>query len=426
MGFSFKKIGRSLGRLAPVFAGALPFGIANKLGAFGKEGSKGSSAPLIDENAFNVLDRQKKLKDISGQTELARGRSTASLKNQNQLIGQLQQQALGQGPSLAQVQLKAAADRSLAQQMAGAAASRGGNPAAVQRQLMQNQAAGQRTLGQQAAETGIQEQRSAQQQLGGLVQNEQNMADSLASKYMQSGLDVDSAQQAAQIELQKLKVGRSTAMEEMDQKRHAANRAREVDWTDKLMGGAGGVISLLSDKKTKKNIESGTEDMSDFYSQISSMKKLSDEKEKKNARSASHELPPRMRLKSLSEIMNDTSDSGGEKPLDETLRNKISNIFSDEKMKKDISSSDDSMKGFLGALKAHKYEYKNPDEPGAAPGTHYSVMAQELEKAGPVGKSMVTEVNGKKMVDYGRGFGAILAAQAAMHERMEKLEKKRG
>jgi hypothetical protein len=48
-------------------------------------------------------------------------------------------------------------------------------------------------------------------------------------------------------------------------------------------------------------------------------------------------------------------------------------------------------------------------------------MAQELEKS-KIGKSMVYDTPNGKMVDFGRGLGAMLAIQAQMNERLNKIE----
>jgi len=96
---------------------------------------------------------------------------------------------------------------------------------------------------------------------------------------------------------------------------------------------------------------------------------------------------------------------------------------SDKNLKKDISSGDSEIQSFMDALKAHKYKYKDAEKDGE--GFHVSPMAQELEKT-KVGESMVEDTPRGKMVDYGKGFGAVLAAQANLHERMKKLEKKNG
>lgn len=102
---------------------------------------------------------------------------------------------------------------------------------------------------------------------------------------------------------------------------------------------------------------------------------------------------------------------------------------SDEKLKTDKKaegSQDFNPKSFLDKLQAYSYEYKKgaKDMEGAGEGRHLSVMAQDLEKAGPVGKSMVEQdENGNKVVDYGKGFGAILASQAQLNERLSQIEK---
>ena len=88
----------------------------------------------------------------------------------------------------------------------------------------------------------------------------------------------------------------------------------------------------------------------------------------------------------------------------------------------------DIKKDFLDKLQAYTYEYKdkykNMEEAG--PGKHTSVMAQDLEKAGPIGQSMVSEnESGVKVVDYAKGYGAILAAQAHLNKRLNELEKKK-
>ena len=95
---------------------------------------------------------------------------------------------------------------------------------------------------------------------------------------------------------------------------------------------------------------------------------------------------------------------------------------SDERVKKDVQPGAPKARGFLDALHAHEYAYKNPQAPGQAPGRFVSPMAQELEKAGPVGKSMVQDTPSGKQVDYRRGLATMLAAQADLHHRLKRLE----
>lgn len=96
--------------------------------------------------------------------------------------------------------------------------------------------------------------------------------------------------------------------------------------------------------------------------------------------------------------------------------------MSDEKLKKHVESAKGDVKKFLDAVSAKSYEYKNPEARGAAPGERFGVMAQDLEKS-KMGKSLVRETPQGKMVDTVQGFGALLAAQAEMHQRLKKLEK---
>lgn len=101
--------------------------------------------------------------------------------------------------------------------------------------------------------------------------------------------------------------------------------------------------------------------------------------------------------------------------------------YSDENVKTDTKSAVNSMnpKDFLDKLTAYSYEYKNSvkNNSKAGSGKHLSVMAQDLEKAGPVGQQMVKENSqGIKEVDYAKGFAAMLASQVALNERLKKIE----
>lgn len=111
-----------------------------------------------------------------------------------------------------------------------------------------------------------------------------------------------------------------------------------------------------------------------------------------------------------------------------------SNMYrmSDENKKTDVKaegksdSKDFNPKSFLDKLQAYSYEYKEgaKSNPKAGEGRFLSPMAQDLEKAGPVGKSMVEQdPQGNKVVDYAKGFGAILASQAHLNERLSSIEK---
>ena len=101
-------------------------------------------------------------------------------------------------------------------------------------------------------------------------------------------------------------------------------------------------------------------------------------------------------------------------------------LNSDKNVKKDVKDAKNTSmdpEHFLNKLSSSSYKYKDEK---FGKGTFLSPMAQELEKAGPVGKSMVEDTPEGKMVNYGRGFGAILAAQADLNRRLQKVEGKKG
>lgn len=111
--------------------------------------------------------------------------------------------------------------------------------------------------------------------------------------------------------------------------------------------------------------------------------------------------------------------------------------LSDKRVKKDIKATTskasrelDKMAGsgsenrkFLDALQSYEYKYKHEGK-DATP--QIGIMAQDLEKT-RLGKQMVVENElGVKQVDFGRGFGALLASQAELNKRIKKLEGTKG
>lgn len=97
-------------------------------------------------------------------------------------------------------------------------------------------------------------------------------------------------------------------------------------------------------------------------------------------------------------------------------------LASDKNEKKDIKAAGKDIQKFLDKLSASKYKYKDGGSvPQKPKGENYGVMAQDLEKS-KIGKNMVEDTPEGKMVNYGKGFSAILAAQAELNERLKSLE----
>lgn len=94
---------------------------------------------------------------------------------------------------------------------------------------------------------------------------------------------------------------------------------------------------------------------------------------------------------------------------------------SDENLKTNIESGDTQIDALLNNLGAYQYEYKEPDKDGT--GVFVSTMAQDLEKAGPIGKSVVINTPRGKMVDNGRLVATMLPALALHHQDIKSQSK---
>lgn len=95
---------------------------------------------------------------------------------------------------------------------------------------------------------------------------------------------------------------------------------------------------------------------------------------------------------------------------------------SDKKEKKNIEDTEGKARDFIEMIKPKLYEYKDEMH---GEGKHLGIIAQDLEKS-ELGKAMVKETPEGKQVDFGKGFGAVLAAVAEINQRLNELDKKKG
>ena len=92
---------------------------------------------------------------------------------------------------------------------------------------------------------------------------------------------------------------------------------------------------------------------------------------------------------------------------------------SDILAKDNILPAENELESFLNALGVYSYEYKDKEN---GEGRRISPMAQEIEKT-PIGKVAIsTDENGFKKVDYGKLLGTMLASQAMLNQKYNKLE----
>ena len=113
--------------------------------------------------------------------------------------------------------------------------------------------------------------------------------------------------------------------------------------------------------------------------------------------------------------------------------------LSDERSKMEIerlTSANDALSAALGVdggaaldtignAPASSYRYKNPNQPGAAPGRQTSSMAQDLER-GAYGDDVVSETPQGKMVDYEQVMKITPGAVTELNQKVEALERALG
>jgi hypothetical protein len=98
--------------------------------------------------------------------------------------------------------------------------------------------------------------------------------------------------------------------------------------------------------------------------------------------------------------------------------------MSDRGLKKNVRSAKDKdllssveIDGFLGTLSPKQYNYKDKNH---GEGKQVGIMAQDLEKT-QLGKQMVENTPEGKQVNFGKGLGLVMASQARLNERLNKV-----
>ena len=164
---------------------------SNAIAAWGNVSQLPAYSAASQQAAFNL-----NLGQQQNQINQGYGTSGYTAGQAQNFTSALQNQALGNGPSLATAQLQQAQNQTLAQQLGAAAAQRGGNAAATQRGLMQSQAQSGQQLGQQAAITQIQQQQSLANAATN-AQQAQTQQQALQQSYINQGMTAEQAQQQA-------------------------------------------------------------------------------------------------------------------------------------------------------------------------------------------------------------------------------------
>jgi hypothetical protein len=376
---------------------------------------------------------------------------------QMNLAQQLGASAAGQGPSAAQAQLKLATDRNMSQSLALALGARGGNQAGAMKQAqMQRALIGQEASGQSAA-LAAQEQQAAQQSLGQLLGSGRGADIGLAQG--QAGLNQQTALANQQSVIRQGELNQQTALANqaatntgllsqnandqqvalanqaatnagisqqagMDQQTNAANLQAGIDQQKQKDAM---VQAYLAQGMTLDQAQRQTEiQQAQFNAELLARQAAADQGVAMQSSAAAGQTAASAIGAVASGIAMAASDrraktkiASGRKSLGELLSGFST---SDERAKTDIKPGKQSLGELLSGVGVHEYEYKDPGKPMRGEGRFVSPMAQELEKT-KIGKSMVsTSKDGTKVVDYGKGLGAMLSAMSWLHERVGKME----
>jgi len=397
------------------------------LGAGGVKNVFGFGGNTRGQNSLDEI----KNKQLQIEAELAGQQERLNPARQS-LEDRLVAQGLGQAPSVADMQMKQALDRSLQQQIAAAKSARGVNPALASRNAAMAGAQMQAQVAPQAAINKVQEQQQNQGVLADYLSNLRT------SRTAALGAGANTALAQTQSDLLKKQADQgvisglmdtgskmfamSDENEKKDKKPAKAEEALAAAGKAFAPGQSVQVTGLNGVDNMMQNIINQPMDFSASQDMGKSMGGFAQALKDKFGQQSGAGPMAAASPQNINEGQFAAAAAGlGAGGMG------MGNILmpgSDEKIKKNVKSGSKETSQFLDALKAYKYKYKNPDMPGQAPGPQVSVMAQDLEKAGPMGKQMVQDTPNGKMVDYGRGFGAILAAQAELNKRLKNLEKK--
>ncbi len=169
------------------------------------------NAPAVDMGAGQLGGWQQTGADLAGANPIDTSQQSQFRQGQLGLMGQLQQAAIGKGPSAAQDMLARAAEQNAAQARSASVSMAGVNPALAMRQSIMGQTQGNIASAREAAIIRAQEQQNAMGMLGNLTGQArgqdiglaQAQAD-LVKQYMAMGLSASEAQAQANIALQQL------------------------------------------------------------------------------------------------------------------------------------------------------------------------------------------------------------------------------
>lgn len=398
----------------------------------------------------------------------AGGNFNQAMAAQSGLLGQLQAQASGQAPSIADMQMQKGMEANLAATRASLASARGGTNPLLARQTMQTSADIQAKTAQDAAMAKLQEQMAAQNQLATVsgqarVQsfeeaaqqaqlqqqaNLANMQSNLQRAIAQGQLTAQEASQIYQSETQKamqnaqyqqqanmgnannflqamqmgvnrdlgvsgqslgaqqFDISQASAANQFNSKAAADARNFEMQRNMAILQGASQVGGFIS------GLPSGTFTGGPAAASTSNVQGAN------SVASAPMSSTPSNATTPQNYVQPNAQNPGQDPNRFDYLGNPVA---SDVNLKTDIRDASKDIQDFLSTMGAHNYRYTDEKH---GEGRFVSPMAQELE-ASKLGKSLVVNTAEGKKVDYQRGYGFLMAAASYLNNRLDTIEKKK-
>lgn len=414
------------------------------------------------------------------------GTQEAARLQQADLSSRLEARSKGTAPSIAEAQLRQATDRSLAQQLAGAQSRRGGSAASRERALSKAQASSTQQIASQASTAKLQERAQADQALSqqlastratdiGVAQADRASSQALESLKVKQGLGIQGLSLSANTAAQerrgkglkrlfgisdenakkgikkegpsksKVAIAMSTEHSKKNVKSEATSQAdvnQSIEETPtappqekkkkgssiaSMVGTVASIMSMFSDEDSKENVDKEETKKKDKFKMSKVPTRRQERKGTKEDKKSNFSKSAKSSATNYVKSLVTSSSKKADTTYGSNVASQMAGEISDKNNKQNIDSDDYSPQSFLDALQAYSYEYKDDfkKQDAGGEGRFLSVMAQDLEKAGPVGKSMVEDTPEGKVVNYGKGFGAMLANQAHLNQRLNNLESKK-
>ncbi len=375
---------------------------------------------------------------------------------QSGLVTGLEAAVAGQGPSVAELQLRQGQEQNIQQAIAQAASAPGGvNPALIQRLLQQNIAEGARETNVEAAILRADEIRAARGELAGLTGTARqqdvaqagleqeaalaNLGSATQRAIAQGTIDLATAQQnqqiAANLVQQQAGLDQQTAMANLEAATQQAIAQGNVDLAINLeqarLDQEAQTVNLSSELEQQRITNQlvlfyeslGFQtDMAQFQASQDLQRLLVDQNlgiEALRVQASTAESQGRAGAFGAGAVAAGAafaaSDIRGKTDIRPVADSEIGEALAA------MAVGNESISEFLDALDAYKFRYKDPDAPGATHGELIGVMAQDAEKS-EAGRDMVFETDRGKMLDMVKGLSLALASSANLNKRIKALE----